>query len=92
MPFDNRHDLTEDILHVNSVLLGVLWRYLQVLHLRRGSILLQLIDLATLMLTAKKVVRNLIKQVSKNAGVSCGALLQGSLKLLNFVLSELVRN
>lgn len=92
MEFNGGHDLLESLLDVESELLRLSGRDGHVLHLGSRGIVLKLIDLITLMLISKNAVGDLVKQISEQASVRLASLLKGTLKLLNFILSELVRN
>jgi hypothetical protein len=88
--FNSRHDLLKDILDVDGEFLGITRRHSGVLHLSSSSIVLELVDPVTLVLIPKDAIRDLIQKVTKHAGVRLGTLLESTLELLNFVLSELV--
>lgn len=87
---DGRLNLTEDILDVHSELLGLSRRHGMVLHLSIDRILLELVDLVTLMLVAEEAIWDVVKEITQHAGVSSLGLLESALKLINLILSQLV--
>lgn len=87
---NRRHYLLEDVLDVQGILLRVPRRDGRLLHLRRVCVALQLLHLALLVVAAKQARGDLVEQVAQDAGVPLRALLQRALKLLNFVLGQLV--
>ena len=91
VPFDNWHDLLEDVLDVARELFGLLGRDLHLL-LGRSGIGLELLDLLVLIHSAKYAAGNFVENIAEQTRVLLRGVLEGSLQLLDFVLGELVRD
>lgn len=87
---NRRQNLVEDVLHVDCELLGIPGRNTHVLNLRRGSVGLDLINPVALVLIAEKPIWDFVEKLSEEAGVGILAFFQGSFKLINLILGQLV--
>ena len=86
---DDRHNLTEDLLDVESKLLGLPGGHAHVLKLRVGSVFLDLVKLV-LLVAANQAIGDLVQKVAKKAGIAVAAGLKGSLEILDFALGHLI--
>ena len=89
---DGGHDLVVAVLDVHGELLGVTRRHGSVLHLSSIGVRLNFINLLTVVLVAKDATGNLVQELTQQAGVSVLAVLKCTLKFINFILSQLIRD
>ena len=85
----DRHDLLVDLLDIARELLGLERGDIEVLHLGRIRVVLDLVYLL-LVPAAQDATGNLIQEILKNARILRLAVLQGALELLDLVLGQFV--
>lgn len=88
---DGGHDLSIDVLDVQSEFLGVPGRDGSILHLSSIGIFLNFINLLLFFAAAEDTVGNLVKEFAKETSIGLLALLKCTFELLNLVLGQLVR-
>lgn len=89
--FDNGHDLLVDLLDVDGELFGISGRNGLGFLLGGSRIVLNLVKLFSLVVIAQDARGQVVEQVLEQASIAGLAFVEGSLKFVNFILSQLVR-
>jgi len=90
VPCHDGLDLLCNLLHLNSKLFWISWRYAGLVHLGICCVHLELFGLSSFILVAKDAFGNLVEKILEQACISTSLLLNSALEFLDFALSGLV--